>query len=436
MIGYKIRELRQALGLSQQQLAGKEMTRAFISLVESGKCTPSHKTLRIIAQRLGKSVDYFLADEGKDETLELAITLLESAVRELDQPSGAESGSVRVLRQLQQALRQIASLERVDLEAQARSLSVRCLLEQDRLEEALEESERALECYKQIGDAKGIAQVYRNMGTAAYRLQRFQKAHRAFERALLYSDGLKSRLEFRTEILTNLGSTLFRLGQYPEAIAHYQEALKECEVLGDLVACARITMGLGWTSFQVGDLVKAQRWTVRAVDLFKAAKSPDFVLARQNLAIIEAAKQNWERAYLLLQECLQLYQEQGRIEKQASIHEELARYWLHKGDLQRAEATCWEALELLEVEDNRLLRGRLYRFLGNLLAGQGNLKQAKAMLRVSYEILKLLNMPAEISVSLQALAAIKRLESSGENGTSTAHESAGGAPCRADASRT
>jgi transcriptional regulator with XRE-family HTH domain len=51
-IGAQIRALRERLGWSQTQLAGHELTRGFISQVESGRVWPSLHSLRIIAARL------------------------------------------------------------------------------------------------------------------------------------------------------------------------------------------------------------------------------------------------------------------------------------------------------------------------------------------------------------------------------------------------
>ena len=62
-LGEKIRQARQALGLSQRQLCGEEITRNMLSLIENGGAKPSMKTLAILAERLGKPVSYFL-DEG------------------------------------------------------------------------------------------------------------------------------------------------------------------------------------------------------------------------------------------------------------------------------------------------------------------------------------------------------------------------------------
>jgi len=49
--------------MSQAQLAGEELTKGFISQLESGSVRPSIRSLQLIASRLGKSLDYFLGDE-------------------------------------------------------------------------------------------------------------------------------------------------------------------------------------------------------------------------------------------------------------------------------------------------------------------------------------------------------------------------------------
>src|SRR6266511_2307462 len=61
-LGARVREARRERGMSQAQLAGEELTKGFISQVESGLVRPSVRSLQIIAARLGKSLDYFLGD--------------------------------------------------------------------------------------------------------------------------------------------------------------------------------------------------------------------------------------------------------------------------------------------------------------------------------------------------------------------------------------
>ena len=82
-LGEKIRRARLAAGLSQRQLAGDEITRNMLSLIENGTAKPSVKTLRYLSARLEKPLSYFLEDwETPDpgrgwETLRQAARALE-----------------------------------------------------------------------------------------------------------------------------------------------------------------------------------------------------------------------------------------------------------------------------------------------------------------------------------------------------------------------
>src|SRR5207248_10800900 len=55
-----VRQGRLDAGLSMAQLAGTEITRQAIFLIEAGKMRPSMRTLRMIAARTGKPVEFFI----------------------------------------------------------------------------------------------------------------------------------------------------------------------------------------------------------------------------------------------------------------------------------------------------------------------------------------------------------------------------------------
>lgn len=63
-LGEKLRQARLEAGLSQRQLCGGEITRNMLSLIENGTAKPSMKTLQYLAARLGKSVSFFLEEDG------------------------------------------------------------------------------------------------------------------------------------------------------------------------------------------------------------------------------------------------------------------------------------------------------------------------------------------------------------------------------------
>ena len=62
-LGKRLKEARLALGLSQRQLCGDEITRNMLSQIENGSARPSMDTLRYLASQLGKPVSYFLEEE-------------------------------------------------------------------------------------------------------------------------------------------------------------------------------------------------------------------------------------------------------------------------------------------------------------------------------------------------------------------------------------
>lgn len=57
-MGYKIREVREAKNISQEELSQKSgVSRSIISALENGKTNTTSKTLTNIAKALGVSVD-------------------------------------------------------------------------------------------------------------------------------------------------------------------------------------------------------------------------------------------------------------------------------------------------------------------------------------------------------------------------------------------
>lgn len=60
----KLKAARLEAGLSQRQLCGDMITRNMLSQIENGAAKPSMATLRYLAQRLGKTVSYFLEEQA------------------------------------------------------------------------------------------------------------------------------------------------------------------------------------------------------------------------------------------------------------------------------------------------------------------------------------------------------------------------------------
>ena len=62
-LGQKIRQVREAAGLSQRQICGDTITRNMLSRIENGSVRPSMTTLTFLAERLNKPVSFFLDED-------------------------------------------------------------------------------------------------------------------------------------------------------------------------------------------------------------------------------------------------------------------------------------------------------------------------------------------------------------------------------------
>ena len=59
--------MRLEMGLTQREVAEPHLTRAFISQIENGLVMPSLTSLRVIAAKLGKPVDWFFEKFSEEE---------------------------------------------------------------------------------------------------------------------------------------------------------------------------------------------------------------------------------------------------------------------------------------------------------------------------------------------------------------------------------
>ena len=85
-IGNRLRELRQASGLSQLALSGDGISPGYVSLIESGKRPASATVITILARRLGVDEQFLTTgvDAEAGAALELEVAYGEIALRNGD----------------------------------------------------------------------------------------------------------------------------------------------------------------------------------------------------------------------------------------------------------------------------------------------------------------------------------------------------------------
>ena len=117
IIPSRIRQARVERGLSLADLAGTEVSRAFIHQLEQGLARPSLQILELIAQRTGRSVNYFTSGElqpapGPDVSSDLVATSkrLERLASTLDLSESNREALRMVVNSLRHGARLVAAV--------------------------------------------------------------------------------------------------------------------------------------------------------------------------------------------------------------------------------------------------------------------------------------------------------------------------------------
>ncbi|MFC4054484.1 helix-turn-helix domain-containing protein [Actinomadura syzygii] len=146
-VGERVRNLRLTRRLSQAQLAGHDLSDSYISLIESGKRTPTPTVLRMLAERLGCTPEYLAEGVEPEQRAHLEVRERHAHLALLrGDPVTAESGFDEV----------IARSDDPDLTSRARWGRARAL-------EALGRTDQAIALFEELRE-----QAERDPGRASW----------------------------------------------------------------------------------------------------------------------------------------------------------------------------------------------------------------------------------------------------------------------------
>lgn len=229
-LGGKIKAARLELGLSQRQLCGGVITRNMLSQIENGSARPSMQTLRYLAERLGKSVSYFLEEQAVVSPnlacMEKARQALEAGdgrtavelLEDFKEPDGVFTQEKRLLQYLGYLQMAERALEEGRLPYAA------ALLEKAGAIEGLyitgELQRRRLLLWGQAG--KPVAHLLKNEDEALLLRAREALHAGAAQRCMELLGAVQDREMPLCKLL--LGEGAFALGQYAAAVEHFKGA--------------------------------------------------------------------------------------------------------------------------------------------------------------------------------------------------------------------
>lgn len=220
------------------------------------------------------------------------------------------------------------------------------------LENHLEE----LRLAEQLADPFVLARTHGGLGLTYQRYGRNEEALQHFRTGLEYA--LKAKDDrIRSSLLNSLGNYHLGLGQYDQAAAIHEEALKLREGYGNRRAIAESLMNLGLIAEARGQTARALDYLQRALTTFEALKYRRYIVnAHRRLAFVLRKAGRSDEALEHLETALQVAATLESAEVLADLYQELALTSEARGDLaaaldyQRKQAA---ATELMRGEQDR-----------------------------------------------------------------------------------
>ncbi|WPD19579.1 helix-turn-helix transcriptional regulator [Thermaerobacter composti] len=224
MIGDRIRARRRELGLTQEQLAAGLFDRSYISRIEANEVVPPLATLRLLAERLGKPVGFFLGEQDEFARRRVIHDYVQRGRRYTRKRRFGEA--VRAFRMALELLEQdedsplLLSVQ-VDL-----AYALACLNQAEEAGRCLFAALNLLARVPLDRCPPGTTfRLHYTRGKLAFQRDELAVAAEAFRLAASAAGRPADRIRAHVA----LASTLFRQGHYREALAYYATGLPDRE---------------------------------------------------------------------------------------------------------------------------------------------------------------------------------------------------------------
>jgi tetratricopeptide (TPR) repeat protein len=400
-LGERVRSARRDAGLSQAQLAGDELTKGFISQIESGLVRPSIRSLQHIASTLGKPLDYFIADEPLAATKRATFHRLaaEAAAERQDWPT-AETEAGAGLAAAGDATERATFLR----------LLASAALNQGRREEAFDRVTEGLGLVDVAKHPLDVARLlyvrglaYGDAGQLVASTEAFETVRDIVERYEILEPRLRAR------VAVALGTTYRRLGRTTKAIASYEIALATASRANELKLAAQGFMGIAVSHFDAGDLDAAIASYERALELFERIADTSFELhVRQSLASIHFQQGHVAQARDLADRTIARAAEVGDEHWGAVAQVVRARVLLSAGDAEGAKRIARQAERVLGGAGDQIQRAHALRVVAAASEAMGETAEADRAFKQSIELLSSIDDRADLSLAASEYSKILR----------------------------
>jgi tetratricopeptide (TPR) repeat protein/DNA-binding XRE family transcriptional regulator len=375
-----VKQARSEAGLSLAQVAGDEISRTAIYFVETGKAKPSMETLKLIAERTGRPLDYFLSRPSTMEARSTAGTAeLERLVATGDPQGALAAGEALLIAERDQEFiarirfqmatahlrlaqwvqaRRLASTARAHFEQSGDMLmTAECLgseasaayMMQD--PGALALAEGALATCRSLNPVPSLTEsrLLGVLGGVHAANHRWEAAIKAYEQSIAAGDVVQD-LRRLSILYSGLSFAYEELGNVNQATHYAQRAMTIHETLNDRISLARTENNLGVMLLRRGDVANSRGHFDRALRLFEESGAEDATKAALLLSLceLELAESDVDGAARFANDALELASRNSAVATIADAHSWLGHIANVRGDDSTADAEFAVAFGVLE----------------------------------------------------------------------------------------
>lgn len=308
-VGARIRALRTAKGLTQAQLAEPDYTKAYISMLESGRTRASMKALEHIAGVLGVTPADLLGGTASTDAPQFRLIEARRLAEE-----GDLAGAVAILEELDEGLPPSDQLVRLRyLAASYNSLG--------QPKQAFPVIDRAQRMATLLNDQAELVRIKAVLAAAYARTYAYAESIQLLKECLAAAEtGLIDDPPFHFRRCVDLALILADQRQPKAALPYFEKAIELSDQFADRRTMARMYAGIAKAHHDAGDLELAIHYDQRSLAAYEELGLMDEVArALDSAALLYAEHGNRERARECLARGARLAQEAGRDGTLASL---------------------------------------------------------------------------------------------------------------------